>query len=490
MPDSKDRAPGSTLVGLLCFVVAGVAFVLAVVAIPARATYGAQTSADEPQYLTTALSLANDFDLDISDEIELREFEPFHEPALNEQTFPLDEAGKRISPHDPLLPLYLSPFMAVGGWAAAKVGLAILSALAAVVTFWVSVRRFDVAPSLGVIVVIVFWAGVPLSAYGTQVYPEMPAALLVVAAIAVLTAKTKPSIAGTTLVWLAVLGLPWLAVKYAPVAMILALTLLARLWARPVLGGGRRAAVVAAVAWALSGVAYLALHQKIYGGWTVYASGDHFVESGEFAVVGNNPDYFGRSRRLVGLLVDRRFGIATWHPAWFLAPFATTWLAVKDRTFGVLVLPTFIAGLFTATFVALTMQGWWFPGRQMVVVLPLAVLAVAKLANESRIALGLVLVGGLAGAVNYLTLVNESSNGERTMIVDHWEAQSAPYRAIYRLMPDGLSNGIEPIVGLAIWGVLLAVSMVAGARLGGVTPTSLASVCQASWAARPSRSET
>ena len=30
-----------------------------------------------------------------------------------------------------------------------------------------------------------------------------------------------------------------------------------------------------------------------------------------------------------------------------------------------------------ATFVALTMQGWWFPGRQLVVVLPAAVLAIA-----------------------------------------------------------------------------------------------------------------
>lgn len=490
MPDSKDRAPGSAPVGLLCFVVAGVAFVLAVVAIPARATYGAQTTADEPQYLTTALSLANDFDLDISDEIEHREFEPFHELTLNEQTFPLDEAGKRISPHDPLLPLYLAPFMAVGGWEAAKVGLAILSALTASTTFWVVVRRFEVAPILGAFVVIIFWAGVPLSAYGTQVYPEMPAALFVVWAIAVLASKAKPTIAGSALVWLCVVGLPWLAVKYAPVAIVLALTLLARLWTRPVSGGTRRGAAIATVAWALSGVAYLALHQKIYGGWTVYASGDHFVKRGEFAVVGSHPDYFGRSRRLVGLLVDRRFGIATWHPVWFVAPFAMTWLASRDRAFRVLVLPTFVAGLFTATFVALTMQGWWFPGRQMVVVLPLAVLAVAKLANEFRAALVLVLAGGIAGVVNYLTLVNESSNGERTMIVDHWEVQSAPYRAIYRLMPDGLSSGTDPIVGLAIWGVLLVVSMMAGARLGGVTPSSLASVCHASWAARPTRNET
>ena len=39
-------------------------------AINARATYGAKISVDEPQYLLTALSIAEDFDLDISDELD------------------------------------------------------------------------------------------------------------------------------------------------------------------------------------------------------------------------------------------------------------------------------------------------------------------------------------------------------------------------------------------------------------------------------------
>jgi hypothetical protein len=35
---------------------------------PARATYGARVTADEPQYLLSAISLAEDRDLDIADE--------------------------------------------------------------------------------------------------------------------------------------------------------------------------------------------------------------------------------------------------------------------------------------------------------------------------------------------------------------------------------------------------------------------------------------
>jgi hypothetical protein len=41
----------------------------AMIGIPAHATYGARVSADEPQYLLSAMSLGTDVDLDISDEL-------------------------------------------------------------------------------------------------------------------------------------------------------------------------------------------------------------------------------------------------------------------------------------------------------------------------------------------------------------------------------------------------------------------------------------
>ena len=58
-------------------------FLIAISAINARATYGAKISVDEPQYLLTALSIAEDQDLDISDELEEQRYLPFHEILLN-----------------------------------------------------------------------------------------------------------------------------------------------------------------------------------------------------------------------------------------------------------------------------------------------------------------------------------------------------------------------------------------------------------------------
>ena len=75
-------------------------------------------------------------------------------------------------------------------------------------------------------------------------------------------------------------------------------------------------------------VAFVAVHLAIYGGVTPYAAGSHFAD-GELTVVGDDPDYVGRSRRLVGLLVDRDFGLAAWQPAWLLLVPAVAALAAR-----------------------------------------------------------------------------------------------------------------------------------------------------------------
>ena len=61
--------------------VAVLAFAAAAAGIGSRASYAAQTTADEPHYLLTALSLAHDGDLDVRDEFAAQEYRPFHEIA-------------------------------------------------------------------------------------------------------------------------------------------------------------------------------------------------------------------------------------------------------------------------------------------------------------------------------------------------------------------------------------------------------------------------
>ncbi len=429
-------------------------FVLALPAIGARASYGAHVTADEPQYLTTAISVFEDFDLDISDELAERRFEPFHEIDLNPQTIPLDDAGRRVSPHDPLLPALLALPMGLGGWVAAKAALAAVAAATAAATLWLAVRRFGVDAGLAAVVTGLFFAAPPLVGYATQVYPEMPAALLVTLGLAAVTGPLL--LGGSALAVASIVALPWLSVKFVPAAAVLAVVLTLRLWPQH-----RRRLVSVMALLAVAGVAYLAFHRSVYGGWTAYASGDHFVD-GEMLVLGSDPDFLGRSRRLVGLLVDRGFGIAAWNPAYLLTAPALVALARRRPPGWAVLLAVFATVYATATWAALTMHGWWWPGRQVVAALPVVVVAAALLLERLRGLRWLVAAGCLAGIFNWLWLVVESSTGRRTLIVDFEETANPVYQAWSALLPDhrrftGASTALTAVWTTAIVAAALLV---------------------------------
>ncbi len=327
---------------------------------------------DEPQYLMSAISVGEDGTLDIADERADGRYRIFHEEALPQQAALRDD-GTRISPHDPLLPVVLALPVRLGGWVAAKLTVAVLAGLLAATLTWVAVRRFAVPPAVAALTVLAFSLAPPLSIYATQIYPELPAALVMTLGIAALTGPMRRG--GVVGLALAVLALPWLSAKYVPVAAALGVVGIVLLVRRSEPGDVRRA-VLFGGGLALGSLVFLAAHQVIYGGWTAYASGLHFT-GGEFSVVGSEPDYIGRSARASGLLFDRSFGLVPWQPAYLLAiPALAALIRRRPRGWAALVAPLAV-GWGVATFVALTMHGWSWPGRQVVVILPVVVLAVA-----------------------------------------------------------------------------------------------------------------
>jgi hypothetical protein len=439
-------------------VAALIAVVASLAGLPARATQGARTTADEPQYLLTAQSLAEDGDLDISDELAGQQWRAYHEAPLPRQTRELP-GGERISPHDPLLPLLLVPGVAAAGWVGAKVTLALLGGVLAALLVWTAAVRLAVPPRTAALVTGLFAASVPFAPYGGQVYPELPAALAVAAALAALLGQLR-RVGSVAVVGGACVALPWLGIKYAPVATVLAVAALLRSW-----DDGRRVpAGVLAGCLALAGVAYLTAHQAVWTGWTVYASADHFVDSGEAGVVGFAPDYWARTTRLVGLLVERSFGVAAWQPAWLLAVPAIAAVArARPRGWAVL-LPVLGVGWAVASLVALTMAGWWVPGRQIVVVLPAAVLCCAWWADRVRRVLPLLAGLGLVGVGSWLWLALETATGPRTLVFDFFDTANPLYQAWRLALPDYLA----PTAGTwwlhGAWLVVLGVLGVVGWR--------------------------
>jgi hypothetical protein len=254
-------------------------------------------------------------------------------------------------------------------------------------------------------------------------------------------------------------ALPWLGVKYAPVAAALAaIVLVGRLRA-----GRRREAFGMVLALAASGVAFLGLHRLLYGGWTVYASGDHFTQTGELSVVGVDPDYLGRSRRVVGLLVDDPFGLVLWAPVFLLAVVALG-AFLRRRPAGWLeVLAPLAAGWVTATWVALTMHGWWWPGRQVVVVVPCLVLITAWAAGRwSRSVQAVLVASGLVAMGSWAWLLGETFAGRRTLVVDFFDTAAPTVWAGRALLPDGAHPTAADEALFVLWVVVAAGLFAAG----------------------------
>jgi hypothetical protein len=316
---------------------------------------------------------------------------------------------------------------------------------------WTAVRRFAVPIGVAVLTVLCFSLAAPLAVYGTQIYPELPAALAVAVAIAALTGALRRR--GLVVLGAAVVALPWLSVKYLPVAAALAIVAAIRLWRRD----DRRPLLFFLGGLGAAGLLYAGLHQAWYGGWTVYASGDHFVEGGEFTVSGSNPDYIGRATRLTGLLTDRGFGLAAWQPAFLLAVPALFAL-LRRRPPGWLALAApLAAGWLTATFVALTMHGWWWPGRQVVVVVPALVLAVAWWAGRYQPARVFVAVGLGLGAATVAWLAVDTWTDHIRLVID-FESTTNPFYRLWRLaLPDGRLQPAGTDLLRALWFAVLGV---------------------------------
>ena len=417
-----------------------------------RSTYGGRAGVDEPEYLLTAISLGEDGDLDIADELVERRWQAFFDRELPVQTSALPD-GRRISPHDPLLPALLALPTRWGGFVAAKATLAVAAGLLAALSCWVAVRRLGVPPGVAAPVVAVMSVSPPLGVYATQVYPELPAALVVMAAIAALTGPLRR--AGVVGVATAVTALPWLSVKYAPVAAALAALCIVRLLRRAG-PGDRRATVALVAALVVMGVGYLGAHRWLYGGWTSYATGDHFEQIGEFAVTGTSPDLAGRTTRVVGLLVDRGFGIAAWQPAWLLVVPAAAAAVAAGRRWGSTLLLPLAAGYLTATYVALTAHGYWWPGRQLVVVLPLAVLLLCRWCAGSRPRAALTLGLGAVGVLTFGWLLRAGRRVDLTWVTGFESVGSPAYQALRPILPDYRAPGPATWLGHVAWTLVLA----------------------------------
>ena len=342
---------------------------------------------DELHYLVVADSLAHDGDLDLADEYEAAKI-----PEEVRHAFRYGDSDALRTYHGVGLSLLLTPAVALGGLTLVHLVMILVAALAAD-------QLFRLLHALGLGAPWMRWAAwaaailcLPFLAYSNQVYPEVPAALVLLVAlrVAVMRPPTRRALvaggvaAGT---------LPWLNVRYLGISLALVAALayaaagaprdrlVAVLRAAPatVRRHGRAiAALLVPYALALAGLALLFLH--MYGSASPNA--------GYAPVAGPGPLSSGWRVFYEGFVGEFL------HPAVGWIPYAPVhWVGVA--ALGVLVWRVGAAAL-VATVVALLhvaliastglVAGFAFPARFLVVFVPLIALPLAAALESVRTA--------------------------------------------------------------------------------------------------------
>jgi hypothetical protein len=379
-------------VGTIMFGTLGMFVILTsvyVASLDIRATRGASITGDEPFYLMTTQSLFQDWDLDLRQQYERRSFASFfdHPDGLWLQSLPKGD-GTLLSPHNPGLSVLLLPGFALAGLAGAQVQLLIIAALTFSLTYLLIVRQTGEA--------VWSWAAtlaVALSAtafiYATEVYPEVPAALTLVVSLHLLQAR--PGRWRSLALAASLSAMVWLGVKYAPLAALVAL------WALWRMDPPVRSLFLAAGL--ISAAGFIWFHLRTFGALTPYSVGVVYAGDTTASILQEHLNVAERGHRLLGLLVDQRFGIGRWAPVLLVAAPALVLLWGRGGL-ARLVLALVFTQFLIATFVAITMMGWWFPGRTLMTVLPLLALPLsllmARLPGWGRLGAGLLAACSLA----------------------------------------------------------------------------------------------
>jgi hypothetical protein len=339
-----------------------------------------QFGGDEPHYLLTAESIVSDRDLDLRDEYATKAYRDWY-PYLLERHGRLT-GGQANEPHGAGFALLIAPAYALGGPLAVQLLLAAIAALAFVLAALLARRVVPEPWASGA--ALACGLSPPALAAGTTVSPELAAgALLAAAALLALKVRELPRIRWVASAAIALGMLPWLGLQFAVAGLVVALAMFR--WLRRRARGF--AMLVEIEVLLFSGVMFVTINDQLFGGFTPAAAAMPGDRLGDLDAA----DFLDRAPRLVGLWLDRSYGVLRWAPLIALAFFALwlLWRSRRDHIARLLperglvevaaTLCALVCGaqVLVAAFVAPTMFGFFFPGRYLLAALPVGVALVA-----------------------------------------------------------------------------------------------------------------
>jgi hypothetical protein len=276
---------------------------------------GERYSRDEAHVLLVAESITSDGDIDLRDEYATHAWTRWHGAPMRPSASLTN--GRLVEPPGVGFGLLVAPAYALGGPVLVELFVAALIALG-----------FVAAAALARVLAPEPWAtraalvgGLSPAVVGasTTIGPELVGgALLAVAAALALRVRVWPRLAPTFGAALLVAALPWLALKLVAPAAVVALSLWWWLRRRNRGISGFTALEVVLV----SGVVYITVNDRLFGGLTPYAANGDADPLGHASIL-------DRVTRLAGVFIDPWSGVLLWAPFGVLALVAV-WLLVRS----------------------------------------------------------------------------------------------------------------------------------------------------------------
>lgn len=280
------------------------------------------TTGDEPHYLVIAQSIVLDHDVDLTNDYASQERLDEAYPIGG----PIESGGHagQYRPGGPLVPIHelglptlIAPVLAMGGgWYAVRVMMLTLTSIAAALLTVAISRLIGGRPLAAGLAVLSVYLTVPVLPFSIQIYPEVPASALLVAALAslILAGQRRwPLVVSGTLLAL----VPWMHLRFTllvlPIALALLWTALGRPRGRfPLVQGARehlRAIIGAGAPLVVSAGAILVVHKLLYGSAAPNAAYRSDVFRYDLGFTANKAIAFS-----LGSLTDHWRGSMAWAP--------------------------------------------------------------------------------------------------------------------------------------------------------------------------------
>lgn len=326
---------------------------------------------DEPHYLAATQSLLHDGDLKVANNYANGEYLEYFDGHLEPHFLKRSTSGEIYSIHAPGVSVIVLPAFAVAGYRGAVATMIVIAALAAALTWRLAFRVSRSIAGAWIAVAAVF-ATTPYFFHTFTIYPEIIGSLLVMIGIWLLIELDdgrEVSARMLTLVGTALAVLPWLHSRFAVIAALLGLIIIARLLQRS--NAMKRIAALLAVP-VIAGLGWFAFFYLIWGSPSPTAPYGPDTSTSVSYIL----------RGLIGSRFDQQFGVLTTAPVYVMT-IVGGWMLFKQRArfaFELLV----IVAAYSATVASYAM--WWAgnaaPGRFLVSVLPIAALPIAIVGTE------------------------------------------------------------------------------------------------------------